>query len=205
LKAALHVFSQSGFSGASMDLIAKEAGLSKPTLYQYFDSKDALFKAMMAAPRDAMMLAFQTSADVDMVGQMLRFSWVYAETVMRPDFLSLARLVIAEAHRFPEIGRDYQASGPDKVLAGLMAFLDQQRDLGRLRFDHTDLAAEDFWGLILSGPRNRALHNPDIEISHDMLARSIQNGLAVFLRAYSTNPNADLKRLTVAISESTAS
>ena len=36
LDAALKVFSRSGYSGASMDTVATEAGLSKPTLYQYF-------------------------------------------------------------------------------------------------------------------------------------------------------------------------
>ncbi|MFC6636812.1 helix-turn-helix domain-containing protein [Sulfitobacter sediminilitoris] len=50
LDAAIKVFAEAGFPGASMDEIARQAGLSKPTLYQYFTSKEALFEAMMAAP-----------------------------------------------------------------------------------------------------------------------------------------------------------
>ena len=46
LEAALKVFSASGYTGASMDAVAIEAGLSKPTLYQYFDSKEQLFATM---------------------------------------------------------------------------------------------------------------------------------------------------------------
>lgn len=179
-----------------MDMIAAEAGLTKPTLYRHFSSKEALFQAMMAAQHDVMMLAFDTNPENYLVDQLLKFSWSYANTVMRPEFLSLARLVIGEAQRFPEAGRAYQHSGPDKVLTGLMAFLNAQRELGRLTFEDAELAAEDFWGLILSAPRNRVLHVPDADIGHEMLAKYIHNGIATFLRAYSTDPVADLDRLS---------
>jgi AcrR family transcriptional regulator len=204
LDAAIKVFAEAGFPGASMEEIARQAGLSKPTLYQYFTSKEALFEAMMAAPREGMMLAFDDAANPDMVAQLLRFAWSYAETVMRPEFLSLARLIIGEAQRFPDVGRDYQASGPDQVLQGLIAFMEAQRNAGRLVFDDAELAAEDFWGLILSAPRNRALHIPDTDVSRASLARYIHNGLRVFLRAYSAQPDQDLARLDRAIVAETA-
>lgn len=199
LDAAIAVFAEAGFSGASMDEIAQRAGLSKPTLYQYFPSKEALFEAMMLAPRDEMMLAIEAEADQEMVAQLLAFAWTYAETVMRPEFLSLARLIIGEAQRFPEVGRSYQASGPDQVFEGLKAFMAAQRAKGRLTFEDPELAAEDFWGLILSAPRNRALHVPDANISREALARYIHNGVRVFLRAYSTDVNGDLDLLAKAI------
>lgn len=59
LDAALVVFSQKGFVSASMDDIAAEAGLTKPTLYQYFPSKDELFTAMMTEERDHMLESFE--------------------------------------------------------------------------------------------------------------------------------------------------
>ena len=152
LRAAVSVFAQSGYSGASMDEIATTAQITKPTLYQYFPSKEALFQAMMTAPRDAMLLAFDDADGNDLVDQLLQFAWSYAKTVMDPEFLSLARLIIGEAHRFPDVGRAYQKSGPDKVLQGLMAFMTNQRTNGRLKFDDAELAAQDFWGLILSAP-----------------------------------------------------
>ena len=55
LDAALKVFAETGYSGATMDAVAIEAGLSKPTLYQYFASKEALFSAMMLGERDLML------------------------------------------------------------------------------------------------------------------------------------------------------
>jgi len=199
LDAALTVFSNCGYAAATMDAIAAEAKLTKPTLYQYFSSKDELFREMMLVPRDQMMMAFDRSTEECHVAQLLEFSWVYAETVMHPQFLALARLVIGDARRTDDqgrsYGRSYQASGPDKVLTGLANFLSEQASLGRLDVEDSELAAEDFWGLILSAPRNRALHLPDFTINEHQLSRYINNGIKVFLKAYSTNPDTDLIRL----------
>jgi TetR/AcrR family transcriptional regulator, mexJK operon transcriptional repressor len=197
LYAALIVFSDLGYSGATMDAIAFEAGLSKPTVYQYFESKERLFTAMMVAKRDDMLVAFERPSAEAMVEQLLAFSWRYANTILRPDLLSLARLIIGEAHRFPEIGRAYQASGPDRVLEGIMAYLAVQRSDGRLEFDDAELAAQDLWGLILSAPRTKALHRPDALPNKAEIARYIHNGLKVFIKAYSTQAETDLKHLQV--------
>lgn len=195
LDAALTVFSKSGFTAATMDAIAVQAGMTKPTLYQYFESKDALFRAMMLAPRTQMLQAFDHAEDKCHVAQLWEFSWTYAKTVMHPEYLAIARLVIGDAHRNPDLGRHYQAIGPDRVLKGLAVFMTTQADIGRLDIEDAELAAEDFWGLILSAPRNRALHIADTKISKRQLSKYITNGIKVFIKAYSTNPDKDLERL----------
>ena len=194
LDAALKVFAAHGFSGATMDAVATEAGLTKPTLYSYFSSKDDLFQAMLLAKRDLMLDVFDHPSG-SMVADLSDFAWAYAETVMRPDMLSLARLIIGEVTRFPEIGRAYQSSGPDHLLHGIMRYLVTQRDAGRLTFDDAELAAQDLWGLILSAPRTQALHMPDALPDRATLNRYITNGLRVFLRAYSITPAQDLDQL----------
>ena len=195
LDAALKVFAEQGYSGTTMDAVAGEAGLSKPTLYQYFDSKDALFQAMMLGKRDQMLTVFDHPSPKGMVADLHGFAWAYADTVMRPEMLALARLIIGEVQRFPEIGRAYQASGPDQLLRGIMAYLTAQRAAGRLIFDDAELAAQDLWGLILSAPRTQALYLPDAQPTRAQLGRYISNGLRVFLRAYSTDPTTDLEQL----------
>lgn len=195
LDGALRVFARAGYSGTTMDAIAAAVGLSKPTLYQYFDSKETLFQAMMLGQRDRMMTVFEHPSEQGMVHDLHAFAWDYADVVLRPEMLSLARLIIGEVQRFPEIGRAYQASGPDRLLAGIMAYLDAQRAAGRLAFDDAELAAQDLWGLILSAPRTQALYHPEALPGRDDLRRYILNGLRVFLRAYSTDPARDLEQL----------
>ena len=195
LDAAKKIFCETGYSGATMDAVAVEARLSKPTLYHYFESKEALFEAMMLVERDHMLDAFQRPSPRGMVADLLEFSWVYADTVLRPDMLSLARLIIGEVQRFPEIGHAYQASGPDRLLRGIMEYLDGQKQAGRLAFDDAELAAQDLWGLILSAPRTQALYLPDNPPPQGRVGRSINNGLHIFLKAYSTRPELDIAEL----------
>ncbi len=194
LDAALSVFAATGYSGASMDAIAANAEVSKPTLYQYFGSKEQLFAAMMLEKRDEMLGVFDNPSP-SLVRDLVDFAWHYAQTVMRPDLLSLARLIIGEAQRFPQIGRAYQASGPDHMLAGIMDYLTRRRSEGALDFADAELAAQDLWGLILSAPRTQALYIPDAIPDRAALARYINNGLRVFLKAYSAAPEADLAEL----------
>ncbi len=195
LDAALNIFARMGYSGTTMDAVAAEAGLTKPTLYSYFPSKESLFQAMMLGKRDRMLDVFEHPSPEGMVQDLYTFAWDYADTVMRPDMLSLARLIIGEVQRFPEIGRAYQASGPDHLLRGIMRYLSARRDEGRLVFEDAELAAQDLWGLILSAPRTQALYMPDSPPDRATLARYIDNGLRVFLRAYSTAAKADLQQL----------
>ena len=69
---------------------------------------------------------------------------------------------LLRGQRFPEIGRAYQASGPDRVPEGIMCYLSTQRDAERLNFEDDELAVQDLWGLVLSAPRTRALYEPDM-------------------------------------------
>lgn len=195
LDAALTVFAAQGYSGTTMDAVAAEAGVTKPTLYSYFPSKESLFQAMMLGKRDVMLDVFEHPQPGGMVADLLIFAWAYADTVMRPEMLSLARLIIGEVQRFPEIGRAYQASGPDHLLRGIMRYLEGQRRAGRLAFDDAELAAQDLWGLILSAPRTQALYMPDTQPDRVTLERYILNGLRVFLKAYSTASGPDLAQL----------
>jgi TetR/AcrR family transcriptional regulator, mexJK operon transcriptional repressor len=194
LDAALQVFARDGYAAAAMDDIALLAHVSKPTLYMYFGSKEKLFEAMMVSRRDAMLEPFEASSR-GLVEDLHRFAWAYANTVMKPEFLSLARLIIGEAQRFPAIGKAYQEAGPDRVLKGMMAYLQSQQKLGHLQFEDVELAAQDLWALILSAPRNQALHRPDDVPDHHSIARYVHNGLSVFLRAYSTDALSDITTL----------
>lgn len=195
LNAALREFSKSGYSGASMTAIAKRAEVSKPTLYQYIGQKDALFRAVLDAGRATILAPFDDAVGKEMVGVLWDFSWAYSDFVLHPDNLSIARLMIGEAERVPDIARQYHETGPAQALAGIARYLGEKRADKALVFENADLAAENLWSLILSGPRNHALHFPHDLPNEADLNLSIQNGLRAFLRAYSADVENDLLAL----------
>lgn len=111
--AALDVFAERGFAATRLEDIAARAGVSKGTVYLYFHSKEALFKAaveaaMMPALEAAEALAEDTSRPAaDLLREFL-FGWW--EMVGSTALGAVPKLLVAEAGNFPEIARWFHDS-----------------------------------------------------------------------------------------------
>jgi AcrR family transcriptional regulator len=105
LDGARTVFLAEGFNGASMGEIARVAGVSKGTLYVYFDSKETLFEALTIAERGSLAEALfsldETNPDTRAVLRQLGLSFL--EMMMRPEHISSVRMVIGAADKFPRV------------------------------------------------------------------------------------------------------
>ena len=198
LDAALKEFSAQGFDGVSMSAIAKRAGVSKPTLYQYFGDKDGLFAQVLNEGCEHIITPL-SAPDGSLVDRLWDFSWTYAHFVLRPDMLSLARLVLGEASRRPDVAGVYHASGPGKAFKGIVEFIRECVEADQLEVDDLEYAAQDLWSLILSGPRDYHLHFVESRPEPAQLLSAIGHGLHVFLKVYSTNKATDLEALAVKI------
>lgn len=193
-QAAHDEFCANGYDGASMDRIAARADVSKPTLYQYFGDKDGLMAAVLDVGR-MQIVAPLTSTEGPLVDRLWRFAWGYADFVLRTDMLSLARLILGEAARRPENAIAYHQNGPARAFEGLVDFVTDAVAAGELDTDVPELAAQNLWSLILSGPRDHYLHYVDQRPTEQELLNSIGHGLHVFLKAYGTDPKALTKDL----------
>ncbi len=200
LNAARREFCSVGFDGASMDRLAEAAAVSKPTLYDYFGDKEGLFAAVLDEGR-AHITAPLTARDGSLVDRLWDFSWTYAEFVLRPDMLSLARLVLGEAARRPETAIKYHASGPGRAFEGLVSFIETAVDAREITVDDPRYAANDLWSLILSGPRDYYLHHVTERPQETEMLKAIAHGLAVFLKAYSANLETDRSTLELKVEE----
>ena len=110
LNAALEVFTDRGFAATKLEDIAKRAGVTKGTIYLYFDSKEALFKALIRetivpviAQGEALAQRFTGSAR-DLLERLVREYW---RLVGETSLLGIPKLMIAEANNFPELARFY--------------------------------------------------------------------------------------------------
>jgi len=194
LDAALQEFSAQGYDGASMSSIAGRAGVSKPTLYQYFGDKEALFTAVLQEGCEHIITPL-SAPDGKLVDRLWSFSWVYADFVLRADMLSLARLVLGEASRRPQIAETYHKAGPGKAFKGLVKFIEECQAAEELQVDNVEYAAQELWSLILSGPRDHYLHFVDQVPDRQELLGSISHGLRTFIKVYSTDIENDLALL----------
>jgi len=110
LDAALEVFGEHGFAQAKLDDVARVAGVSKGTLYLYFDSKETLFREMVQAKSvaavresEAFVEAFQGS-NRDLLVELMKRKYA----LMRNQQISrISKLVQSESQRFPELAEFY--------------------------------------------------------------------------------------------------
>lgn len=111
LDAALSVFAEKGFAATRLDEVATRAGVSKGTIYLYFESKEAVFKALVQeklASRIggfAEMLRAYEGSSAELLAQMLRN---FGTLISTSEFVVLPKIVIAEAGNFPELARMYR-------------------------------------------------------------------------------------------------
>ncbi len=186
LKHATAEFMAHGFHGASIDGIAAAAEVSKPTIYKYFGSKEQLFTAILkAAAADILQPTHSGRTKVaSLRKELIAFARHYAEVILSPVTLTLHRLAIAEAQRFPELGQLYYEAGPGVAVSGLAAYLERLAAAGELTVDDAELAAHHFWSLVLSAPRTLMLFKTEKGPSPEEIDRFVVSGVDVFLSHY---------------------
>jgi AcrR family transcriptional regulator len=140
------VFLAQGFDAASMGEIAKVAGVSKGTLYVYFENKEQLFDAIVlqecGAQAEGVFDLDHNDHDVEAV--LTRMGIDFVKFLCRPEKASALRTVVAIAERMPDVGRRFFESGPALGVARLSAYLNAQVEAGVLKIEDTEVAAAQF-------------------------------------------------------------
>lgn len=188
LQAASDVFLANGYVGASMDDVAARAAVSKQTLYKHFGDKAALFHDLVTTTvvtADAARGDEPIVVGGDVEGDLARFARHLLHGVMQAGVLQLRRVVIAEATRFPSLGRQFHDLGLGKTVARLARMIEELQARGVVDVADADLAAQHLNWLVLSIPLNRAmLLGDDHGVGAADLDRFADAGVAAWLRAY---------------------
>jgi len=133
------VFGDAGYGRARLSDVARQAGVSKATLYLYFDSKAALFRAMIRSlarvtpePQLVASSFFPDSARKKLE-RFLQETWT---ALRRPELRRILRLVYAERASFPELGRFYV----DEIIVPMRERLERVLAAGRARAEFRPVA-----------------------------------------------------------------
>ncbi len=153
LSGAREVFLERGFDGASMGDIARAAGVSKGTLYVYFQNKEDLFAALVSSEcnetAERLFVLDADEPDVEKVLTKLGLSFIAA--MIRPHQIAMVRTIIAISGKFPEVGRRFFEAGPCVGTQRLSAYLKAKVDQGALVIDDVEAAANQFLVLCKDG------------------------------------------------------
>ena len=191
VQAATRLFLNNNYRSVSMDKIAQAAPVSKATLYNHFDSKNALLAAVVGELCGALLQTLtQTLSTTDNVAQNLKkIAEVFVELLYSPDGLAMYRLVIAESHEFPELGQMVYDNGAKIAVAQLESYLQPLNDVGILSIANVRFAADAFFSLLKGELHFRCLLRVQPPQNEQEKTQLIESATALFLQGigYATN------------------
>ncbi|NJM81562.1 MAG: TetR/AcrR family transcriptional regulator [Tabrizicola sp.] len=188
LEGARIVFLRDGFGGANVDDIAREANVSKATIYAYFPDKQLLFLevARMEFRRQAEEAEASAMPDMSVRGMLTLAAERIAAFVMSEFGQRMYRIVVGEGERFPGLGQEFYACGPGLIHDRLVHHLSCHCAEGDLQIDDLDLAADQFAQLCKATIVEKLLLGMATEITEAEVARSVAGAVEMFLARYST-------------------
>jgi AcrR family transcriptional regulator len=186
VEGARAVFLAQGFDAASMNDIARAAGVSKGTLYVYFRHKEQLFEAIVEQECEGQAEGIfdLDPNDHDVEAVLTRLGLAYIRFLCRPEKASAIRTVIAIAERMPELGRKFYESGPAKGIAKLAAYIAAQVEAGVLVVDDGEVAAAQLMEAYQAMLFKSMVFNFVREPSAQQIERVVLIAVKVFLAAY---------------------
>ncbi|MBB4196390.1 TetR family transcriptional regulator [Rhodoblastus sphagnicola] len=186
LETARELFLQRGFDAASMDTIAREAGVSKATLYVHFASKDDLLIKMVddaCGKLGPQALWRPHDGPIDLEPALRQIARSYTAFFLDNRGLGLHRLIMMNGGRFPRIAETFMRAGPGRCEDEMAVFLETAVARGLLRIPDIRLAAVQFLSLVQGRLQLRweLSLGPPAAAEYEAL---IEGGVRVFLAAY---------------------
>ncbi len=184
LDAAKSLFLTHGFTSTSMDAVAREAGVSKLTVYSHFSGKEALyFAAIEAKCENLMPLPMFTLEPGGSVAEMLQnIGEAFLEMVYSEDSMRLINAIGADD---PKMARLFCEAGPQRTQSAMVSFFQRANELQQLQVPSPERAVELFFGMLQGGCRHLQIMlgcrpPPSREESREHVAEAVR----IFLRAF---------------------
>ncbi|WKG04043.1 TetR/AcrR family transcriptional regulator [Mycolicibacterium sp. HK-90] len=181
-KAAVETFIQSGYDGATMEAIAKAAGITKRSLYARYADKHALFVDVipwaLSRFEDDRSDVFLKEADLETA--LVAVGRAALKRAVNPENVRLKRIAMNEVGRFPEFNVTAESmmwSGRQRVVTELLR---RHEANGEIKVDDVELAAEHFLAMVEALPARFA--DFGIYRSKAQNERHLQQAVSLFLR-----------------------
>ncbi len=183
LEGAVETFQELGFAGTSMDRVAARAKVSKRTVYNHFESKEVLFRAILDHMTEAVQLALQIEYEPGkpIAEQLHAVGWAEGRLLTDPQFMRMARMVVGETMRDPVLAAQMNERMQHKAVFG--RFMAAAHAGGDLRAPDPTLAAEQFIGLIKSRAFWPVVFS-GVPVDRAAMEDIVRDAIRLFLKGY---------------------
>jgi TetR/AcrR family transcriptional repressor of mexJK operon len=189
LDVARETFFERGYAATSMSEIAARLGGSKGTLYNHFRSKEELFGELM---REVCQVRAQ--AIFEQLGPIGREKSVrqslidiglsLMEFLLLDEMIAVHRLVVAEAGRFPELGRMFYEAGPQRGEVRFAEYFEAAMAAGLMPKNDPKMVGQRLKDLVMSDLYLRRLWGVTSEIVPARLHAHVARSVDIFLKAF---------------------
>jgi len=187
LQIAHDAFLAEGYAATSMSAIAARVGGSKATLYNYFPSKEDLFRAVVRERSDqiaGLLDQGRLQGGGDFRTVLNKFGEGFLAMVLSDEFVKTYRVMMGEAARFPELGHAFYEAGPKQAMHRVGEYFVTAIEAGELKREQPDLMAQYFLDLCLSGLQFRRLWNVTPAPTEEDIRANVARAVSIFLAAF---------------------
>jgi len=179
-----------GFAATSTDAIAAEAKVSKRTLYSYYPGKEELFADVLRRltienPQTQVLASVEEMEPMGLAElreALVVLATKVVSTMMDPDYLALLRTIIADTHRFPQLGEIYRSTVPERGFRVFLNLMERMRDRGTVDVPDAEAATRLFFGPIVTYTLLDGLFKPG-EQPHPPAPEKIEHIVDLYMKA----------------------
>ncbi|OJA05794.1 TetR/AcrR family transcriptional regulator [Halomonas sp. QHL1] len=186
MDAAACLFFRHGLEGVTMEAVAREAGVSKVTVYGHFVTKEALFGSVIRRETATIRRGLDNLPDThEAVRQsLIEVGLSLVRFLLEPHVLAVERVMNTQGEQYPELLQAFFEAGPWATKQWLQEKLEGLAQTGHLTLGATTLAANQLcsmWqGMLVTEVRMGVRHPPSVEELHHQISSAVD----VFLAAY---------------------
>jgi TetR/AcrR family transcriptional repressor of mexJK operon len=187
LDVAQEAFLSQGFAATSMSEIATRLGGSKGTLYNYFRSKEDLFAALMVdicqGPANAV-FDHMPPPDGDLRDGLIELGSGLLGFILSGPSIAVHRVGVAEAGRFPQVGRIFYETGPERGSEKLADHFTNLIAAGKIKPVDPRMAGQRFKDLVLSDIYSRRLWGVIGDLTAAQIREHVEEAVDIFLTVF---------------------
>lgn len=184
IDAAMAVMAEGGL-GASLDQVARRAGVSKQTIYNHYGSKADLARAIADRRLHEVRAVLDAPGALDRPAETLAgYARLLLQSVLNARGVALYRMAIAAVPTMPDLAQAIYEAGPRASRQRLADYLRRETEAGRLSVPDPLEAAAFFSGMVLGRFQTPALLGVEVSMTDAEVDRTAREATARFVRAY---------------------
>ncbi|MBL4941025.1 MAG: TetR/AcrR family transcriptional regulator [Colwellia sp.] len=185
LDAAIKLFTEQGFAATSMEVIAKNADVSKQTVYSHFGNKDDLFSASVEGKCESLHILDLSLDDLsDPQATLYQLAKNFTEFITSKEACAVHKICVFESNAYPQVSDIFYQAGPLRVTKQVTQLMQNLHNQKSLFIDNPKHAALQFLNMMKGELWMQVEFNIKERITPEEVDEYLRDSVAFFIRGY---------------------